>query len=132
MTVHAPASPGVREIGQIAVTVKDLPKAIEFYRNTLGLPFLFEAPPSLAFFDCGAIRLMLTIPEKAEFDHPASVIYYKVANIQESVAVLKARGVVFESDANVIAKMPNYDLWMAFLRDPENNLLGLMCEVSRG
>jgi catechol 2,3-dioxygenase-like lactoylglutathione lyase family enzyme len=132
MTVHAPASPGVREIGQIAVTVKNLPKAIDFYRNTLGLPFLFEAPPSLAFFDCGAIRLMLTIAEKAEFDHPASVIYYKVTNIQESVAVLKARGVVFESDANVIAKMPNYDLWMAFLRDPENNLLGLMCEVPRG
>ena len=95
MTVHAPASPGLREIGQIAVTVKDLAKAIDFYRNTLGLPFLFEAPPNLAFFDCGAIRLMLTTAEKAEFDHPASVIYYKVTNIQESVAVLKARGVVF-------------------------------------
>ena len=75
---------------------------------------------------------MLTTAEKAEFDHPASVIYYKVTNIQESVAVLKARGVVFESDAHLIAKMPNYDLWMAFLRDPENNLLGLMCEVLRG
>ena len=132
MTVHAPATPGLREIGQIAVTVKNLPKAIDFYRNTLGLPFLFEAPPSLASFDCGAIRLMLTTAEKPEFDHPASVIYYKVTNIQESVAVLKARGVVFESDAHLIAKMPNYDLWMAFLRDPENNLLGLMCEVLRG
>jgi len=132
MTVHAPATPGLREIGQIAVTVKDLPGAVKFYRHTLGLPFLFEAPPHLAFFDCGGVRLMLTAPEKPEFDHPASVIYYKVVNIQESVAVLKSRGVVFESDAHLIAKMPNHDLWMAFLRDPEQNLLGLMCEVARG
>ena len=131
MTVHAPVSPGLREIGQIAVTVKDLPKAIDFYRNTLGLPFLFEAPPGLAFFDCGGIRLMLTTAEKPEFDHPASVIYYKVTNIQDSVAVLKGRNVVFDSDPHLIAKMPNYDLWMAFLRDPEKNLLGLMCEVPR-
>ena len=75
---------------------------------------------------------MLTEPEKAEFDHPASVIYYKVINIQESVAVLKSRGVVFESEPHLIAKMPNYDLWMAFLRDPESNLLGLMSEVAAG
>jgi catechol 2,3-dioxygenase-like lactoylglutathione lyase family enzyme len=131
MTVHAPASPGLREIGQIAVTVKDLTRAIDFYRNTLQLPFLFEAPPSLAFFDCGGVRLMLTTAEKAEFDHPASVIYYRVTNIQESVAMLKARGVEFDSDAHLIATMPHYDLWMAFLRDPERNLLGLMCEVTR-
>jgi catechol 2,3-dioxygenase-like lactoylglutathione lyase family enzyme len=131
MTVHAPASPGVSQIGQIAVTVKNLPAALAFYRDTLGVPFLFEAPPHLAFFDCGGVRLMLTVPEKPEFDHPASVIYFKVVNIHESVAVLKTRGVVFESDAHVVARLPNYDLWMAFLRDPEHNLLGLMSEVAR-
>lgn len=131
MTVHAPASPGIAQIGQIAVTVKDLPAALAFYRDTLGLPFLFEAPPNLAFFDCGGVRLMLTAPEKPEFDHPASLIYYKVVNIQESAAQLKARGVSFEHDPHVVAKLPNYDLWMAFLRDPEGNMLGLMSEVPR-
>jgi catechol 2,3-dioxygenase-like lactoylglutathione lyase family enzyme len=131
MSIHAPATPGVYQIGQIAVAVKDLAGMTSFYRDTLGLPFLFEAPPHLVFFDCGGVRLMLTTPEKPEFDHPASIIYYKVVNIQESAAVLRSRGVTFEAEPHVIAKMPNYDLWMAFLRDPENNLIGLMSEVSR-
>lgn len=132
MTVqHAPATPGLAEIAQIAIAVKDLPGAVTFYRDVLGLPFLFEAPPNLAFFDCGGVRLMLTVAEKPEFDHPASVIYYRVIKIQDSVNVLKARGVVFESEPHLIAKMPNHDLWMAFLRDPERNLVGLMSEVAR-
>ena len=97
----------------------------------LGLPFLFEAPPHLAFFDCGGVRLMLTIPEKPEFDHPASVIYFRVPNMQETAAVLKSRGVSFDSEPHLIAKMPNHDLWMAFLRDPEKNLIGVMSEVDR-
>ena len=76
-------------------------------------------------------RLMLTTPEKPEFDHPASIIYFKVVNIQETTAVLKARGVVFDSDPHLIAKMPHHDLWMAFVRDPEQNLIGVMSEVER-
>lgn len=131
MTIHAPASPGLGQIGQIAITVKDLRAAVAFYRDVLGLPFLFEAPPHLAFFDCGGVRLMLTIPEKPEFDHPASVIYFRVPNMQETTAVLKARGVSFDSEPHLIAKMPNHDLWMAFLRDPEKNLIGVMSEVDR-
>jgi catechol 2,3-dioxygenase-like lactoylglutathione lyase family enzyme len=131
MTIHAPASPGLKEIGQIAVAVKDLGKAVAFYRDALGLPFLFEAPPHLAFFDCGGVRLMLTLPEKPEYDHPASVIYFKVRNIQETTTVLKSRGVSFESEPHLIARMPNHDLWMAFLRDPEQNLIGVMSEVER-
>lgn len=132
MSVHAPASPGIAQIGQIAIAVKDLPGAVAFYRDVLGLPFLFEAPPKLAFFDCAGVRLMLSEPEKPEFDHPASIIYYRVMNMQETVAVLKSRGATFESDPHLIAKMPNHDLWMAFLRDPERNLIGLMSEVARG
>jgi methylmalonyl-CoA/ethylmalonyl-CoA epimerase len=131
MTIHAPASPGLAQIGQIAITVKDLGAAVTFYRDVLGVPFLFEAPPHLAFFDCGGVRLMLTIPEKPEHDHPASIIYFKVRNIQETTAVLKSRGVTFESDPHLIAKMPNHDLWMAFLRDPEQNVIGVMSEVER-
>lgn len=131
MTIHAPASPGLGEIGQIAIAVKDLVKAVAFYRDVLGLPFLFEAPPHLAFFDCGGVRLMLTLPDKPEYDHPASVIYFKVRNIQETAAVLKSRGVSFESEPHLIAKLPNHDLWMAFLRDCEQNLIGVMSEVER-
>jgi len=131
MTMHAPATPGLCQIGQIAIAVKDLRGALTFYRDVLGLPFLFEAPPHLAFFDCGGVRLMLTIPEKPEFDHPASIIYFKVPNIQETTAVLKSRGVMFDSDPHPIAKMPSHDLWMAFLRDPERNLIGIMCERER-
>jgi methylmalonyl-CoA/ethylmalonyl-CoA epimerase len=131
MTIHAPASPGLSQIGQIAIAVKDLAGAVTFYREVLGLPFLFEAPPHLAFFDCGGVRLMLTIPEKPEFDHPSSILYFKVPNIQETTAVLKSRGVPFDSDPHLIAKMPGHDLWMAFLRDPEKNLIGVMSEVER-
>jgi methylmalonyl-CoA/ethylmalonyl-CoA epimerase len=132
MSVHAPATPGLAQIGQIAIAMKDLPRAVAFYRDVLGLPFLFEAPPKLAFFDCAGVRLMLTEPEKPEFDHPASIIYYRVMNMPEAVAVLKSRGAVFDSEPHLIAKMPNHDLWMAFLRDPERNLIGLMSEVARG
>ena len=132
MSVHAPASPGLAQIGQIAIAMKDLPRAVAFYRDVLGLPFLLESPPKLAFFDCAGVRLMLSEPEKPEFDHPASIIYYRVMNMQETVAVLKSRGAVFESEPHLIAKMPNHDLWMAFLRDPERNLIGLMSEVARG
>ncbi len=129
MPTHAPATPGLGQIGQIAVTVKDLPGSVAFYRDTLGLPFLFEAPPNMAFFDCAGVRLMMTLPEKPEFDHPASIIYFKVPNIQDTAAVLRARGVVFESEPHIVAKMPSYDLWMAFLRDLENNVIGIMSEI---
>lgn len=131
MTQTIPAPPGLSVIGQIAITVKDLPRAIAFYRDTLRVPFLFEAPPHLAFFDCSGVRLMLTVPEAAEFDHPASVIYFNVPNITESVASLKERGVQFEQDPHIVARLPNHDLWMAFLRDPERHLIGLMSEVAR-
>jgi methylmalonyl-CoA/ethylmalonyl-CoA epimerase len=131
MPVHAPASPGLSQIGQIAIAVKDLPRAVAFYRDVLGLPFLFEAPPNLAFFDCAGVRLMLSEPEKPEFDHPASIIYYRVMNMRETVAALKSRGAAFESEPHLIAKMPNHDLWMAFLRDPDGHLLAIMSEVRK-
>jgi catechol 2,3-dioxygenase-like lactoylglutathione lyase family enzyme len=115
-------------IGQIAITVHDLDRAVTFYQTTLGMKLLFRVP-NLAFFDCSGIRLMLTIPEKPEFDHPASVIYYKVADLPSVHAALVARNVKFEALPHLIAKMPDHDLWMAFLRDSEGNLLGLMSEV---
>lgn len=120
---------GLSQIGQIAITVTDVPRAIAFYRDTLGLKFLFEAP-NLGFFDCGGIRLMLTLPEGTSGTH-ASILYYKVSDIQNAYEVLSGRGVVFEGPAHLIAKLPDHDLWMAFFRDPDSNILALMSEVPR-
>lgn len=113
-------------IGQIAITVRDVPRAIEFYRDKLGIPFLFQAP-NMAFFNCGGVRLMMGLPE----GDGGSVIYYKVDDIHAATAALKSGGVAFENDPHLIAKMPDHDLWMAFFRDPDRNLLALMCEMRR-
>ncbi len=121
-------SVALRQIGQIAVNVRDLERAVAFYRDVLGMKLLFSVP-KLAFFDCGGVRLMLSLPEKPEFDHPASVLYYKVADIKATHAALEARHVRFEAPPHLIAKMPDHELWMTFLRDSEENLLGLMSEV---
>ena len=122
---------GLSTIGQIAVIVHDLPRAVAFYRDTLGMRLLFEAPPKMAFFDCGGIRLMLSLPETPEYDHPSSIIYYKVDDIQQAAAVLQARDVVFDSPPHLIAQLPHADLWMAFLRDADRNPVALMSEVPR-
>jgi methylmalonyl-CoA/ethylmalonyl-CoA epimerase len=118
------------EIGQVAIPVHDLERAVEFYQHKLGLNHLFSVP-KLAFFDCGGIRLMLSVPEKAEFDHPSSILYFKVPDIQAAYASLLAREVQFEDTPHLVAEMESYDLWMAFFRDSEGNLLSLMSEVSR-
>jgi len=115
-------------LGQVAVTIHDLEKQTAFYRDTLGLAFLF-AIPDAAFFQLGPVRLMLTKAEKPEFDHPASILYYKVEDIASAHRTLAGRGVRFEGDPHLIARMPDHDLWMAFFRDAEENLLALMSEV---
>ena len=117
-------------IGQIAMVVKDLSRAVAFYRDVLGMKFLFQAPPGLGFFDVGGVRLMLDAPAAAQAG-TASVIYYKVPDIQAACRTLKERGVVIEAEPHVIAKMPDHDLWMAFFRDPDRNLLAMMSEVRR-
>jgi methylmalonyl-CoA/ethylmalonyl-CoA epimerase len=122
---------GITRLGQIAVNVKDVERAAGFYERKLGLKLLFKAPPGLAFFDCGGVRLMLDRAEKPEFDHPSSILYFSVPAIQEAYGKLKDSGVQFEDEPHVIAKMPTHDLWMTFFRDSENNLLALMSEVAR-
>ena len=119
---------GLSEIGQVAVTVSDLERAVAFYRDALGMKHLFSAPPGLAFFAAGNIRLMLSCPEKPDSERFTSVLYFKVAEIQAARDALAARGVSFEAEPHRVAKMPDHELWMAFFRDPDRNLLGLMCE----
>jgi len=127
MTTQAPPAFGLARIGQIAITAKDLDRAVAFYRDTLGMQFLFRVP-NLAFFDCG-VRLMLSNPESEEFDHPASVIYYQVDDLQQAYDTLSARGAAFIDRPHLIATMPDHDLWMCFLKDSEGNTLGLMSEI---
>jgi methylmalonyl-CoA/ethylmalonyl-CoA epimerase len=122
---------GISRIGQIAVTAHDVERAAAFYQDALGLKLLFKAPPGLAFFDCGGVRLMLSRPEKPEFDHPSSILYFVVPDIQAAHLRMKASGVHFEDEPHMLAKMPDHDLWMTFFRDSEGNLMGLMSEVKR-
>jgi len=116
----------LEKIGQIAILVKDVGRATEFYRDKLAMKYLFTAG-NLAFFDCGGVRLMLDKPDKV--DAGTSIIYFKVGEIHEAHEQMKARGVEFVDKPHLIAKLPDHDLWMNFFRDSEGNLLGLMSEV---
>jgi predicted enzyme related to lactoylglutathione lyase len=115
-------------IGQVAINAHDVDRATAFYRDVLGIRHLFRAG-DLSFFDCGGVRLMLDKPEKPEFDHPSSIIYFQVGDIQATHRRIKDAGVKFEDEPHVIARMPSHDLWMTFFRDTEGNLLALMSEV---
>lgn len=123
-----PSGAGLGAIGQVAVNAHDIPRAVRFYRDALGMRLLFEVPPKMAFFDAGGTRLMLSLPESARFDHPGSVLYFTVADIEQAHAALLARGVAFESGPHLVARMPDHELWMAFFTDSEGNTLALMCE----
>lgn len=122
---------GITHLGQIAINAKDVERATAFYQDKLGLKLLFKAPPGLAFFDCGGVRLMLSSAEKPEFDHPSSVLYFAVPDIHAAYGKLKENEVRFEDEPHMIARMPAHDLWMTFFRDSEGNLLALMSEVAR-
>jgi methylmalonyl-CoA/ethylmalonyl-CoA epimerase len=122
---------GISRLGQVQIRAHDVKRATMFYQDVLGLKLLFEAPPGLAFFDCGGVRLMIDRPEKPEFDHPSSILYFAVPDIQAAHAQLKQSGVHFEDEPHVIARMPDHDLWMTFFRDSEGNLMALMSEVAR-
>ncbi len=119
------------QIAQIAVNAHDLERAVGFYRDKLGMKHLFTVPPKLAFFDCDGIRLMLSLPETPEFDHPSSIIYFNVEDIQQATKTLSERGVQFEEKPIFVADMGSYDLWLASFRDSENNLLALMSNLPK-
>jgi predicted enzyme related to lactoylglutathione lyase len=119
----------LNRIGQIAINARDLERAVAFYCDTLGMKILFQAPPKMAFFDCGGIRLMIGVPEAPEFDHPSSILYYKVDDIQGTYKTFRERGVEFRGEPHLVARMPDHELWMAFFQDSEGNTMALMSEV---
>ena len=114
-------------LGQIAINVSDIRRATTFYKDTLGLKFLFDAG-TMTFFDCGGVRLMLGVAEKPEFDHPSSILYFKVDGIKEHHERLTEVGVEFKGVPHLVAPMPDHDLWMAFFLDSEGNTMALMSE----
>jgi|SRR5262245_54323512 len=118
---------GLHRIHQISIRTQNTARAVAFYRDALGLKLLFEAPPQLAFFDCGGIRLMLS-PAEPEFDHQGSVIYFAVDDIRATHAALAAAGVNFRSEPHMIAKLPDREVWLADFHDSEGNVLALMSE----
>jgi methylmalonyl-CoA/ethylmalonyl-CoA epimerase len=120
-------SAGLSRLHQIAQRVHDVDRATTFYRDVLGLPLLFTAPPGLAFFDCGGVRLMLSTPSPG-LDHPGSMLYFAVDDIHASAADLRARGVVFTAPPAKIATLADREVWLAGFSDSEGNPLGLMSE----
>ena len=124
------ASLGIQNIGQISIIVHDLPRATAFYRDTLGLPLQFTAG-NMAFFDCGGVRLMLGPASSPELDHPSSILYFRVPDINAAHRRLTEMGVKIEAPPRLIAPMKTYDLWMLAFRDPQGNIMELMSEVPR-
>lgn len=118
----------VSDIGQIAVTVSDVAKALAFYRDGLGLAFLFSPAPTLAFLQAGTVRLMLSTPQGAGTVGGNSVLYFKVADIEAVFAAIVARGAAQERAPQLAARLPDHELWIGFVRDPDGNLVGLMEE----
>jgi catechol 2,3-dioxygenase-like lactoylglutathione lyase family enzyme len=119
------------KIRQIAVVVEDLEASIAFYKERLGLKFLFQVPPGLAFFDLDGVWLMLSSENEQEKAQPGSVLYFQVSDIRAVHADLQQRGVVFEDEPHRIADMGSYELWMTFFKDPDGTVLALREEVPK-
>jgi predicted enzyme related to lactoylglutathione lyase len=118
---------GLSRIHQISMRAHEVERAVRFYRDALGLRFLFAAPPRLAFFDCEGVRLMLSTPEPG-FDHPGSVVYFAVEDIRQMHETLKSRGVTFRSEPHKIATLTDREVWLADFEDTEGNNLAIMSE----
>jgi predicted enzyme related to lactoylglutathione lyase len=116
------------ELGQLAITVRDVEVALGFYRDVLGLTFLFSAGPNLAFLAAGSVRIMLSTPQGAGTVGANSTPYFKVTGLEAAHAAMVAKGATNERAPQLTAKLPDHELWMGFLRDPDGNLIGLMEE----
>ena len=117
------------DIGQIAITVGDVAKATAFYRDVLGLKFLFQAGPNMAFLAAGSVRIMLSRPESAGEVGKNSILFFKVADIAVAHSTIVSRGAKNESGPRMVARMPDHELWLSAVRDPEGNIVELMSEV---
>lgn len=119
---------GLNQIGQIHLSVSDIERSVAYYRDILGMRLLFEVPgQSMAFFDCGGVRLYLGKPESEAF-RSSALIYYRVDDLDQACSVLKQRGAKLEAEPHLVHKTTQSALWMAALRDPDDHAVMLMCE----
>jgi methylmalonyl-CoA/ethylmalonyl-CoA epimerase len=119
----------LQDVAQIAFTVQNLAEAKSFYKDVLGLKFLFDAG-TMAFFQCGSVRLMIGEGEKPTVSE-GTIVYFRVGDIEATARLLESRGTSFVQQPHLVARMKSHDLWLAFIKDPSGNTLGLMSEVAR-
>lgn len=119
----------IKRVGQVSIPVHNIEKSVTFYKEKLGLLVLYEGE-NMALLECSGLRLILSLPEKAEFDHPSSIIYFEVQDIQMAYERLLEKGIAFTQKPHCIAKMENIETWMAFFRDPDGNTQAIMSEVT--
>jgi methylmalonyl-CoA/ethylmalonyl-CoA epimerase len=117
------------KIAQLLIPVADFDKGVAFYRDTLGIPFLFAAPPQMAFFNCGGVRLLVGVMPTGQEAHRGSAIYFQVANIHTVYSSLLDQGVVFKAEPHLVNRTPQSELWLAEFTDPDGNQLALMSDV---
>ena len=118
------------KVAQLLIPVEDFDRGVAFYRDVLGIPFLFAAPPQMAFFDCGGVRLLVGALSPGQQAQRGSAIYFKVPDIQAVHAELASKGVSFRSEPHVAHRAPTYELWLAEFADLDGNQLVLMSEVA--
>jgi methylmalonyl-CoA/ethylmalonyl-CoA epimerase len=117
------------KIGQLLIPVDDFDKGVAFYRDTLGIPFLFSAPPQMAFFDCGGVRLLVGVMSEGQKAQRGATIYFHVDDIRAVYASLTRKEVAFRAEPHVVHRTPSSELWLAEFTDPDGNHLALMSEV---
>ena len=117
-------------IGQLMIPVENLDAAITYYRDKLGIKFLFQAPPQMAFFQAGTVRLLVGVPEPGQTARRGSLVYFSVPDIRAVYNTLIERGVDMGAEPHVVHRTPTYELWLCEFRDPDGNQLALMSEVS--
>ena len=119
-------------VGQLLIPVDDFEKGVAFYRDILGLPFLFAAPPQMAFFSCGNVRLLVGVMPAGQTPQRGSAIYFQVPDIHSVFSSLKANGVHFRAEPHVVHRTPKSELWLVEFTDPDGNQLALMSEIALG
>jgi predicted enzyme related to lactoylglutathione lyase len=117
-------------VGQLLVPIGDFEGGVAFYRDVLGLPFLFSAPPQMAFFMCGPVRLLIGVPPPGQAAQRSATIYFRVSDIKKVHATLTGQGVRFQAEPHVVHRTPTTEFWLAEFNDPDDNQLALMSEVA--
>ena len=120
------------KVGQLLIPADDFEKGVAFYRDILGLPFLFAAPPQMAFFNCGGVRLLVGVTPLGQKPQRGSAIYFQVPDIHAAFSSLKHSGVGFLAEPHVVNRTPQSELWLAEFTDPDANQLAVMSEVAPG